>query len=79
MELTFGENLKLCRTRAGKTLEEIGKATRTKDHPQGYHPNTVSDWEKKVASWKHLPFEIVEALARAIPCSVGTLKKERVA
>ncbi|MDL1870646.1 helix-turn-helix domain-containing protein [Deltaproteobacteria bacterium PRO3] len=79
MELTFGENLRLMRVRAGKTAKEVAALAVTDDHPNGFHDATICKWEKTVRSWKSLPFAWIEALAAAIGCPVDDLKKEKAA
>jgi transcriptional regulator with XRE-family HTH domain len=79
MELTFGENLRLMRTRAGLSAKEVGERTVVKDHPEGFHESTICKWEREIESWKDLPFAWLESLAAAIGCPVDDLKREKAA
>ncbi len=72
MELTFGEKMRLLRTRAGLSVKEVGARS-------GFHFSTIAKWEREKQSWKDLPFESIERIAKAIGYPVDEFTKNGAA
>ena len=72
MNLTFGEILRLKRTRAGLSVKDVGEKS-------GFHFATIATWERKKRSWKELPYEWLERLAAALQCPVEEIKEDKAA
>lgn len=72
MNLTFGEKLRLIRTRSGLSIKNVGSKA-------GFHFATIAKWEREKLSWKELPYEWLERLAEALECPIEEIKESQAA